>query len=273
MKEIKQDLSTNDINAVRHCVMQLLKMKSYYWYALREVPEARHLLFTKMGWYIEESQEWMVLFHIELMGIRPASLVSINKHRLHLRYIGDNEGVPTNASMLAKHRFVWGVQFTTKDKSDYGISNRMLGFGVLWLELLSFLHERQPKLATVPKEPKYHREANSPVLFVSSFGKTMTTTEVTRVVKRTWGVITGKYMVPRLIRFWIGHYLWKIFQHNGKIIARVCIVMNHSIETHLKYYVLSDEKADAEPQDDPNIIDELVSADMHTELDATEDNE
>lgn len=234
-------ITLDDIRLVESTCISIVQSLHNLWYDMEEQRDLREQLWNKRGYHVMESHVWMVLLHMWMFGIRPGSLLQINKENLLCQYTGPKT-------------FALSFQFKGYDKSQHGGVDRRLGFSKLTTEFLFYLYDRLP-LAHV----RYNRESYDPCIFLSTTGQVMTKDQLTVIFRKVYGAILKKYACPRLVRFWLGHYGYQAAKDNDGQLLSLCYLFNHSISTHLKYYVCSDKVVEHNPMDDTNLFNTYFS--------------
>lgn len=240
LKEAGLTLTKEDFKLVEKTCVETIQLFHKVWLAMHLQPEEREQLWNTRGYHVMESQCWLILLHLWLFGIRPSSLLQVRKDNFMCQF-----KEPLN--------FTLSFKFFGNDKSQYGGVDRRLGFTKLVEEFLYFAYARLPVAHKF-----YGREEDCPVLFLSYTGQSLHKDALTLVFKRMYGMIINKYTFPRMIRFWLGHYGYEAAKGDEEKLMTMCYLWNHSIHTHLKYYVLTDHIVQHDPKNDTDFFDQML---------------
>jgi len=232
LKERKLDITKEDFGKVETTAVSIITLFHKLWINLKECPETRNNIWNIRGYHVMESHCWLILLHLWLFGIRPGSLLQCTKNSLLCQVQENNV-------------FTLSFKFLGNDKSQYGGVDRRLGFSTMVSEFLMFAYERIPLAHEF-----YGRNINNPLLFLSYKGQPLTKDCVTVMVRNFYALTINKYTFPRMIRFWLGNYAYEKCRVNDDELLKVCYLFNHSISTHMKYYVCSDKTVEHEPSED-----------------------
>jgi len=234
-------ITVEEIHTVERTCIEIITLLHTLWIDMQENADTRELLWDIRGYHVMESHLWMVLLHMWMFGIRPSSLLQVSKSNFLCQYAGPD-------------KFTLSFQFSGFDKSQYGGVDRRIGFAKMTKEFLFYINERLPLAHT-----RYHRDKDDPCLFLSTTGLYMTKDQMTSIFKKVYGAILNKYACPRLVRFWLGHYSYQAVKDNDAQLLKVCYLFNHSISTHLRYYVCSDKLVEHDPGQDTDLFNTIFS--------------
>lgn len=233
-------VTKDDFAKVIHTTEQIIYLLNNLWHSMAKFPLQRDDLWKVRKYGIMESHAWLVWFHYYLFGIRNSSLLQIQRDNFILQY--DD----TNSQTFP---FTYIVRFLGFDKSKHGGVDRKIGINRMVIELMYYLNERIPKIYQYLSLP-----ISSTCIFFSYCGKPMKNSGITDIVKECYATVLDKYIFPRLARFWIGHYAYERYAQDEKMMDIICFLMNHSKDTHLKYYVCSDYSSQRNISEDTTLM-------------------
>lgn len=235
------EITKADLKKVEAMCVKIIQTLHTTWCELATIPDTRKQLWNIRGYHVMESQVWLVLLHLWFFGIRPASLLQVKKSAM--------------LCQTQEHgQFTISFKFLGFDKSQTGGVDRRLGFSKLTEEFLTFAYGRIPIAHEF-----YGRDVDSSVLFLSYKGYTLQKDSVCEIIKTFYGAVLQKYCFPRLIRFWLGHYAYEVCKDSDSEVLKVCYLFNHSITTHMKYYVCSDKIVEHDPSNDSTFYETIMN--------------
>ena len=240
LKERNMDISKSELELVETTATSIINIFHKLWIDMNDNQETRNLLWNIRGYHVMESHCWLVLLQLWLFGIRPGSLLQCRKDNLLCQ-------IQNNSS------FTVSFKFLGNDKSNFGGVDRRLGFSSMIPEFLTFAYDRLPLAHEF-----YNRTKDNPVLFLSYKGFPLSKDGVTTIIKNFYGLTIKKYMFPRLLRFWLGNYAYEQCKDSDEELLNVCYLFNHSISTHLQYYVCSDKIVEHEPSNDSAFFRKII---------------
>lgn len=235
-------LKTTDFTEIENVCKKRIIMFHNIWLKLNE--NDKNIIWKNSNYATEESICWLVLLHLYLYGIRPSSLLQITSDKIYFKHIKDNQIVAL-------------FHFEGNDKSQEGGTYRYLGINPeLSEQLLFYLKERVKIIYQIN-----NLGDNEVRIFFSTSSSFQTIDSVCRTIKKFYWIVLKKYTFPRMIRFFIGHYLFANNINNEQNLLKTSFLMNHSLQTHLKYYTISDKRIKRKPEEDFDLIKQILGND------------
>ncbi|MFN4151987.1 MAG: hypothetical protein ACK4IX_13690, partial [Candidatus Sericytochromatia bacterium] len=263
----KTYINRNQIGSLVRSCQSRIKMYFTFWQMLRNEKVTRTKVFCNTGWFYEIGQVFAMYLFLIGCGTRPRSHLQITSNRLYYQVTN----IETNEdNTLEDIQFTTVVRFPGDDKSRETSALRHIGYGewiteymvVFMVEMFDIINNIYNK-DEINSERSIRSKGDVPpgkttVIFRGTYGKPLTVDKFTDIVKRQTGALIGVYTHCRLLRFMIGAGLYKVYEGNQAMLARLFWLQNHSANTARIYYRLSNNQVEQHVGETFNVINNWI---------------